>query len=92
MSRRRNRSRKRKSTNRSERGTQTVQIWGREIPFRPKIGLFWLVIGFPLFFGLRLLGQSASGDTENMTRYLWWAVAMTAIFALIGTFTKVLDD
>jgi len=54
--------------------------------------LFWLVIGFPLFFGFRILGQSASGDMENMNRYFWWAVAMTVIFALIGMFTKVLDD
>ncbi|MBX7499999.1 hypothetical protein K3181_00910 [Qipengyuania sp. YG27] len=92
MSHRRKRPGKRKQANKSKGRTKTVRIWGREVPFRPKIGLFWLVIGFPLFFGFRILGQSASGDMENMNRYFWWAVAMTVIFALIGMFTKVLDD
>jgi hypothetical protein len=62
------------------------------VPFRPKIGLLWLLLGIPVFFGLRLIGQAASGDTENVARYFWWAVAMSVTFGIVGTFKKSLDD
>jgi hypothetical protein len=93
VSRKRNRSRRRNSKSDGEpSNTNVLQVGKWSIPFTPKKGLFFFLFGFPIFFGLRLIGQWASGDTENIVRYLWWALLMAFFAGLLGTFTKFLDD
>jgi len=92
LSRKRNRTRNRPRRPNPAGSSATLRIGKWEVPFRPKIGLLWLLFGIPVFFGLRLIGQAASDDTENVARYFWWAVAMAVILGIIGTFKKSLDD